>query len=414
MITSDSIFNIIQKPISGEWGKEPNGVNGTKVIRTTNFTNTGKLDIENKEVVKREIDPKKIENKKLVMGDIIIEKSGGSPTQPVGRVVYFDVSSEEPILCNNFTSIIRVNSNKVFSKYLFYFMFYMYQLGVTKKYQNKTTGIINLKLDSYLKDIKIPLPKFEEQKRIVEILDKAQELIKLQETSLDKYIGLESSLFNSMFGSPISNEKQWKVDKLSNYVESIESGWSPKCENRPATNKEWGILKLSAVTKGYYLPNENKAYIDEEITKLKEIKEGDVLVTRKNTKELVGACAYVFDTREKLATPDLIFTIKVSQKSDKLDGIFLWKLFNHPNFKKKLQNQATGSSGSMPNISKKKLMEFEIIIPPINYQRKFKESIIKIHEQKIQVEKSLNLLEENYQSLLQQAFKGELTKQKVR
>ena len=76
--------------ITGEWGTEitENSQNIVSVIRTTNFLNNGKIDIQNKELIKREIDKKKIEQKQLKRGDIIIEKSGGSPNQPVGRVVF--------------------------------------------------------------------------------------------------------------------------------------------------------------------------------------------------------------------------------------------------------------------------------------------------------------------------------------
>ena len=107
--------------ITGEWGTEikENSQNIVSVIRTTNFLNNGKIDIQNKELVKREMDKNKIEQKKLKKGDIIIEKSGGSPNQPVGRVVFFNLNSNDIFLCNNFTSILRIKE-KINSKYIFY------------------------------------------------------------------------------------------------------------------------------------------------------------------------------------------------------------------------------------------------------------------------------------------------------
>ena len=109
--------------ISGEWGTEvnENSKNIVSVIRTTNFLNNGKIDIENKDLSKREIDKTKIDQKRLKKGDIIIEKSGGSPNQPVGRVVYFNLDTNDIFLCNNFTSILRINE-KINSKYIFYFL----------------------------------------------------------------------------------------------------------------------------------------------------------------------------------------------------------------------------------------------------------------------------------------------------
>lgn len=131
---------LITDKISGEWGNEGTPETGVKVIRTTNFTNEGVINFDN--IVYREIDPKKVTSKRLQTGDIIIEKSGGSPTQPVGRVVFFDIKTDKPFLCNNFTSVLRPNKKLVHPKYLFYRLFEGHKEGRTLKYQNKTTGII--------------------------------------------------------------------------------------------------------------------------------------------------------------------------------------------------------------------------------------------------------------------------------
>lgn len=82
------LLDIIEKPLPGEWGSDDDAGKGTPVLRTTNFTNNGTIDYSN--VVTRTIDAKKMKEKYLINGDIIIEKSGGSPAQPVGRVVFFE------------------------------------------------------------------------------------------------------------------------------------------------------------------------------------------------------------------------------------------------------------------------------------------------------------------------------------
>lgn len=96
---------LFEKPISGEWGNDlEEGQEGVCVIRTTNFTNSGDVDLSN--VVIRDINLEKHRRKILKVGDIIIEKSGGSPNQPVGRVVLFQ-EEENIYFCNNFTAILR-------------------------------------------------------------------------------------------------------------------------------------------------------------------------------------------------------------------------------------------------------------------------------------------------------------------
>ena len=178
------LSEIFEKPISGEWGNElEEGKYGAKVIRTTNFTNMGRLNLN--DIVERDIDVEKYKNKLLKLGDIIIEKSGGSPNQPVGRVVIFEENTSEKYFCNNFTSILRPK-NIVNAKYSLYLLKDLYNKKRVLKYQNKTTGIINLKLNDYLNNTEIMIPSIEEQIKISTILDKSQELIDKRKEQIDR------------------------------------------------------------------------------------------------------------------------------------------------------------------------------------------------------------------------------------
>ena len=142
------LIEVTGKALSGEWGTEDvNGV-GIPVLRTTNFTNEGIINYEN--VVTRTITKKNIEEKYLKYGDIIIEKSGGSDKQPVGRVVFFE-GPEQKYLFNNFTGLLRVKDKEKWNpKYVFYTLFSNYRRGITKSFENKTTGLHNLKVDDYV------------------------------------------------------------------------------------------------------------------------------------------------------------------------------------------------------------------------------------------------------------------------
>lgn len=199
------ISTITSDPITGEWGDEGGGV---KVLRTTNFTNEGRLDLS--DVVSRRIDQKKILKKKLRVGDTIIEKSGGSPSQPVGRVVYFDQVGED-YLCNNFTSILRLSDDSFDPRYFFWNLFYQHATKKTLKFQNKTTGIINLQLQRYIKETEIkdiPLPT---QQHIAAILDKADALRRQNRELLEHYDVLLQSTFMEMFGDKNKDYQTWEV-----------------------------------------------------------------------------------------------------------------------------------------------------------------------------------------------------------
>ena len=144
---SATIESLLQETISGEWGTDCTDESGTKVIRTTNFTNNGALDLT--DVVVRTIDPKKVEKKHLKKGDIILEKSGGTKDNPVGRLVFFE--EDGVYLANNFTQVLRPAEN-INSKYLFSALFYLYQThkSLIKGLGNQTNGIQNLKVPQYL------------------------------------------------------------------------------------------------------------------------------------------------------------------------------------------------------------------------------------------------------------------------
>ena len=140
------LADFIEVSFPGEWGQEDKDGTGVKVIRTTNFTNNGKLDLS--DVVTRDIDSAKIEKKKLSKGDIILERSGGTNDNPVGRVVYFE--EDGLYLFNNFTQLLRCKEG-VNSLFVFYSLFNYYQMNknVIRSMGNKTTGIQNLKMDRY-------------------------------------------------------------------------------------------------------------------------------------------------------------------------------------------------------------------------------------------------------------------------
>lgn len=154
------VSSVVIKPLNGEWGQEDTDGTGVKVLRTTNFTDSGFIDYS--EVVRRSIELKKVEAKALRDGDVLIEKSGGSDTKPVGRVVFYQETSEN-FLFNNFTALLRPNTPKLNSRFLFTFLFVTYWNGGTKLYENKTTGIHNLKLADYLDNTMIPIPPIEDQ-----------------------------------------------------------------------------------------------------------------------------------------------------------------------------------------------------------------------------------------------------------
>lgn len=211
------LVNITGKALSGEWGAEDETGKGIPVLRTTNFTNEGVIDYNN--VVTRTITKKKIEDKYLRKGDIIIEKSGGSDKQPVGRVIYFD-GPENTYLFNNFTGLLRVKDPTVwYSRYVFYSLFSNYRRGGTRAFENKTTGLHNLKIDDYVSRYEVTDTDITNQVAICDQLDLVYGIIKTRQKELQKLDNLVKARFIEMFGDCIDNPKGWKTKCLEDIAE---------------------------------------------------------------------------------------------------------------------------------------------------------------------------------------------------
>ena len=167
-MTTTPVKDYIDDSFPGEWGTEDKDGNGVKVIRTTNFTNSGKLNLE--DVVTRNIEERKVLRKQIKKYDTILERSGGTADNPVGRVVLFE--EDEQYLCNNFTQVLRFKN--IDPRFAFYSLYYFYQTNKTaiRSMGSKTTGIQNLNMGKY-QEIGIPNASDEQQKAFVSIAEQA-------------------------------------------------------------------------------------------------------------------------------------------------------------------------------------------------------------------------------------------------
>ena len=293
----------------------------------------------------------------------------------------------------------RLTDINAYPKFLFYSL---------KASQN---GIMELRTGAAMPNIKKEsLKNFEvsiiedkeEQIKIAAHLDKIQSAIdnkKQQLTLLDEAVKSE---FVEMFGeNPVENGK-WKVEKLGDCLYGIENGKSFVCSAESRKDGFPAILKLSSVTYGEFIPEENKALLNNDMFVADaEVHKGDLLFTRKNTPELVGMSAYVFTDEKKLMMPDLIFRLNTR---DCLNKIFLWKLINHTIFRGKIRNLASGAAESMSNISKVRLQTLPIPVPPLDLQNQFAVFVQQIDKSKSLVKQQITDLQELLDSKMQQYF----------
>ena len=182
--------------INGLWKTDDEDSINVCVIRSTEFSDYGSLCFDKLESMP--VKKSQYKTRKLFSGDIILERSGGGPDQPVGRVCWFE-REEGEYSFSNFTSCIRVFDNDVIvSKYLFYFLEYYWEMGGTDRIQNQTTGIRNLDYDLY-KMIRIPIFDINKQKQF--ICDIEQILISIYslKANIELSLKLKQDLINKIF-----------------------------------------------------------------------------------------------------------------------------------------------------------------------------------------------------------------------
>lgn len=391
--------DLFDGPISGEWEEDEAAGKEIKVLRTTNFTNIGLIDL-NKEVVIRKINQKKIEKKKLLPGDIIIEKSGGSPKQPVGRVVFFKEVGDE-YLYNNFTAVLRPKSGYN-PKYLFYYLFYLYRSGRTLKHQNKTTGIINLRMKGFMEE-QVTIPNIDVQNKIVQILDTSFSLIQQRKESIRKLDELVQSVFYEMFGDPVKNEKGFSVHSMSELCTKITDG----THHSPPNVEEGDYKYITAKNiKKDGVDLRDISYVTSDIHKSIynrcNPEYGDILYIKDG---VTTGVATINTLKEEFSLLSSVALLKLD--SEKILPHYMKHALNSSTMYNHIRSHMGGAA--ITRLTLKKINALNVPKPPLSLQAEFERNSVEIDTQKRKAQKHLNMLEGNFNALLQRAFTGELT-----
>ena len=389
------LIDITGKSLSGEWGTDDETGDGIPVLRTTNFTNEGVVNYN--DVVTRTITKKNIADKFLRKGDIIIEKSGGSDKFPVGRVIYFD-GEEKTYLFNNFTGLLRVkNQDDWYPKYVFYSLYANYKRGGTRAFENKTTGLHNLKTDDYVSRYEVAEIDKTEQILICEKLNKLYEIIKLRRQELQLLDELIKARFVELFGDPIKNPKGWEVVTIGDIVTEVRYGTS-----KPAVEGgKYPYLRMNNLTVDGHLDLKDLKYIDIPDDEMEKcvVRKGDVLFNRTNSIELVGKTA-VFDLPEDMVIAGYIIRVRLNERL--LPEIFS-QYMNLEALKDILRAMAKGAV-NQANINAQELQSIKVYVPDMEVQKQFIKMKEQVDKSKVAIQAALDKSQLLFDSLMQKYF----------
>lgn len=263
--------------------------------------------------------------------------------------------------------VLRAKPGKLDARYLFH---WISSEATVKQLVGLATGATYPAVsDKTIKSLSFAPPSFCEQQRIAAILDQADSIRRKRQNAIllaDEFI---RAVFIDMFGVPGESTK-WPESVVANLVSSIESGWSAPSSDRDLSNQDLAVLKVSAVSTGWFLPEEAKSVDRENVDRpLVFPRRGDLLFSRANTRELVAACCLVDKDIDNRFLPDKLWRITADPRQ--ATNEYLCYLFKHPAFRHQLTKQATGTSGSMLNISQAKLLGTTAPLPPFALQQKF-------------------------------------------
>jgi len=261
-------------------------------------------------------------------------------------------------------------------------------------------------------NLEIPLPPLEEQQRLVARLEELTAQIGEARTLRRESAEETEALFASYRRAAIGEVPDNTWIPLSDYVSNVENGKSPATEGRSATADEWGVLKVGAVSFGVFDERENKALpISFRVPPSLEVHVGDFIMSRANTVELVGACALVRKTRPKLMLSDKILRL-VFSKPRKVVPEYLEHVLKSTALREQIERSASGTSPTMKNISKAKVLALRLPPHSLTEQRRI---IVELDALQAEVDALKRLQAETaveldalLPSILHNAFKGDL------
>jgi type I restriction enzyme S subunit len=203
----------------------------------------------------------------------------------------------------------------------------------------------------------------------------------------------------------------WKVERLKFHLRGLEQGWSPQCENLPAEDGEWGVMKAGCVNGWIFDPTENKRLPNTEAPLAEyEIRCGDVLMSRANTTELLGSAALVTEVRPRLLLCDKLYRLDVDDSA--LKKAFLVAFLRSRPGRYAFEREATGASNSMQNIGQDTVRNLWVPIPPLDEQSTLLRNI-QFETQRLDAlnaatERTIALLKERRSALIAAAVTGQI------
>lgn len=331
----------------------------------------------------------------LCKGDILVCASSGSK-QLVGKAASFNFDIE--CTFGAFCKVVRPNQDVAN-----YLSVYFQSNAYRRKISEVAIGAnINNIRNEHIDALELPIGSNAENEKVVASFSLLQQIIDGRKQQLHKLDELVKARFVEMFGEPDKNTFAWNMTTVGALISSCDAGWSGNGTQREKKDGEIAVLKVSAVTKGYFIPDECKVLDNQNnIKKYIFPQAGDLLFSRANTREMVGATAVITQDYPEYILPDKLWKIRFVEAANVW---YMKYILSSETIRSVFSSVSTGTSGSMFNVSMEKFKSIMIPLPPLELQQQFATFVEQTDKSKAAAQKALDEAQLLFDSLMQQYF----------
>ncbi|MBC3493630.1 restriction endonuclease subunit S [Pseudomonas taiwanensis] len=401
----------------GDWGND-GGPHMFRVLRSTNLTNERRLDFS--DTALRALKPEKAKQLAPRKGDILLERSGGGPNQPVGRVGY--VADNLPgHAFSNFLHLLRPDAAEVEPSYLSWVLYRVNTTGRILRLEQQTTQMRNLNFRDYL-TMPLPVPPPDEQIAIARVLDAVDVTIVRAQEAVIETRELQMAVVQDFFYSALGvtayadhpSQKLpvgWQLAPMESLLaEDPKNGVSPQATSQPPGTPTFSIAAVRDGKVDLTKANNLKyAKVSEQIAEKYRIHTGDVLIVRGNANpDLVGKAGRVNEFPEGCIYPDITKRVVFRRDGDNtVSPEYAVLAWNHSIIHNQVLRRAKTSNGTL-KINNRDVKQIVMPVPPPSSQLQIVELVAALDAKTDALKQKLLSLEQLKKSLMQDLLTGKV------
>lgn len=418
MMSSESVALSDQnhfKFISGLWTGDKEPLTQAAVLRSTNFRGDGFFDYS--DIAELQVRTDQLSTRKLERGDIVIERSGGGPKQPVGRVAVFDPPDNRTYATSNFTTALRVVDRSAFEPHFVnFFLHSLYLAGDTESLQRATTGIRNLDWAEY-QAFAVPKLPLDEQRLIAKLLLRVYLGSVVNTQQLEILADLKRAAMRALFTKGLRGEAQkdteiglvpesWDVVDFAEVREWLQYGTSTHCTYEATP---YPVLRIPNIEPGYVKPDDLKyAKLSKAEAERYVLQDGDLIFIRTNgVIERLGACAVFAGQPEGALFAS--YLIRARLKPDLVEPRFVAYFYASDLGTSIVAGRATPAADGKYNLNTGTIDSLPLPLPPTLDEQREIVAVLDAIDRKIDLhKKKRTVLDELFKALLHKLMTGEI------